>query len=158
MPDRLTHVLPKGPDHPLAFAQGTHTGDATSSQHHPGKIVGSVSKRGANKGEDEDDEVAPEYMTPPDGYSAGRVAKGGMEDESRMLVGSNEVNDDDEKDNWVNPRTYGHRQLGDDSHLEDEEGGFEGREEFAGFREGCVFRLGSLGVGYYKDYRKSQAE
>ena len=49
---------------------------------------------------------------------------------------------------FVLPDDYGKRHFKDDSALEE---GFEAREEFAGRREGFVFRLGSLGLGYYPD-------
>ncbi len=144
-PDRLTHVVPKGADHPIAFAQGTLDGDSTSAQHHPfaervgGGKVDLISES--------------EEVTAPEGYSAERVAYGGMQDESRMLVSHS---DNDKEWDGVLPPTYGRRDMGDDTVLSGMEGGFAPREEFAGYREGCVFRLGSLGLGYYKDVRKTK--
>jgi hypothetical protein len=42
------------------------------------------------------------------------------------------------------------RQFDDDSALD-----FDPREEFAGHREGYIFKLGSKGLGYYADRRRS---
>ena len=64
------------------------------------------------------------------------------------------VDDDDDEDEVVdsNGFVFDVRRVFDvegDSMLE-----FNPREEFAGMRQGFVFRLGSKGVGYYEDKKK----
>ena len=96
LPDRLTHVYPKLPDHPFRFAQGG-IGDST-----PGGITFGNSDSNATS------EVEPEVPV-------------------------------------------GKRQFSDDSEIE-----FLPYENFSGKKSGCVFRLGSKGLGYYKDVRKNE--
>jgi hypothetical protein len=59
----------------------------------------------------------------------------------RKPFASAHVPEEDEVDS-----DYGKRKFNDDSDLK-----FEAREEWGGARDGFVFRLGSLGLGYYQD-------
>jgi hypothetical protein len=171
--DRLTHVTPKGPDHPRAFAQGVQ--DST-----PGGVVftrihndlnggkfGSNSHNADGRGKEEEAEPLgePEYCTPPEGYSAARIGIGGlggiedypaslrMDDSAAGLKSSGLLTSHAVDGSWDGQvgDDYGKRRFNDDSALADR---FEAREEFAGRREGFVYRLGSLGLGYYPDVRK----
>jgi zinc finger protein len=180
LPDRLTHIMPKGPDHPRAFAQGVR--DST-----PGGVVftrihedlnGGGGKSGSQgfldgkQKQEEEDQGEPEYCTPPAGYSAARIGIGGLggiEDYPEALkmdisalkssgltainaqVSQQAVGEVDGSWDGQVGDDYGKRHFDDDSALADR---FEAREEFAGRREGFVYRLGSLGLGYYPDARK----
>ena len=125
LPDRLTHLIPKSVDHPTMFATGT--ADATPGGVFFGFVAGTGCKA-QNEGESK-------FLQPPEGYSAACSA-------------SNAIDASDSSDQVLLPDDYGKRHFKDDSALEE---GFEAREEFAGRREGFVFRLGSLGLGYYPD-------
>jgi len=139
LPDRLTHLMPKSVDHPTMFATGT--ADATPG----GVFFGVVAESGCSKCETEN-EGESKFLEPPEGYSAARSASNGMDasdsdgEKAFGMAASDQV--------FVLPDDYGKRHFKDDSALEE---GFEAREEFAGRREGFVFRLGSLGLGYYPD-------
>ena len=146
-PDIKTHVLPKGPDHPLPFAQGVM--DSTAG----GRVFAS-SLQAQSGHVDACDETSEEFLQPPEGYSAGRVAKGGLEDFPEALRMNSTSTSETTDVAWTLPEDYGKRHLGDDSALIDR---FEAREEFAGRREGFVYKLGSLGLGYYPDVRKIAA-
>ena len=134
--DKLTHVLPKSIDHPQSFAQGV--ADNTAG----GKVFASF-------------EASESHA--PEGYSAGNVAYGGIDDFPEILK-LDKVAADASGLDWESTilnEKYSQRHFFDDSSLADQ--GFEAREEFAGRREGFVYRLGSLGLGYYPDVRKMGA-
>ncbi len=141
--DRLTHILPKEADHPRAFAQGTADNTA-----------GGYESTTKSKYSDSTNSVVPE------GFKAGNVALHGMEDFPDALR-LNENDEQQEKQqqgqdefwsvNSLDLSVYSKRHFIDDSALADQ---FDAREEFAGRRDGCVYRLGSLGLGYYPDVRK----
>jgi zinc finger protein len=103
MPDRLTHVYPKLPDHPFKFAQGG-AGDKTPGGWAPGTA------------------------------SANAVVAAAMASAAPPV-----------------DVVVGKRQFSDDSHIE-----FKPYENFCGVKEGFVFRLGSQGIGYYKDVHKDE--
>ena len=103
------------------------------------------------------------------GWSVGKQAAGGIEDGVLGPSPSPAPSTDSQQHPHEQPGTEGggvvagaddatarlplpslKRDLGDDSALRDT---FEAREEFAGARPGFVYRLGSLGLGYYADVR-----
>lgn len=104
LPDRLTHVYPKLPDHPFKFAQGG-VGDSTPGGYAP----------------------APHAIPETSALSAATA----VIDASDVIVGK--------------------RQFSDDSDID-----FLPYEWFSGAKDGFVFRLGSKGLGYYKDVRKDE--
>jgi hypothetical protein len=65
-----------------------------------------------------------------------------------LSTSTNDISITQDDDATEEERGYGKRHFNDDSALV-----FEAREEFGGFREGCVYRLGSQGLGYYDDVR-----
>lgn len=136
LPDRLTHITEKGVDHPTPFATGTldETPGGIFFGHKIKRDDGSVSK-----GETESEGTAAAYETPPIGYSAAKTASNALD----LEVG--------ESSSWSLPGDYGKRHLGDDTASAEL---FDAREEFSGRREGFVYRLGSLGLGYYPDIKQ----
>jgi hypothetical protein len=100
----------------------------------------------------------PEYLAAPAGYSAGKVAKHGLEDFPASLRLQETEEAEEQGEPWELPHgdDYSKRHFNDDSALNSPES-FEAREEFAGGRQGFVYRLGSLGLGYYLDVKKAAA-
>ena len=131
LPDRLTHVTIKGHDHPTPFATGTT--DSTPGGRYFGAADGGA---GSLPIPADDSGEGPFYLKPPEGYSVAKAASSAVDA------------DDVVTQSWALPQNYGTRQFADDSKFA---GQFEAREEFAGRRLGFVFRLGSLGLGYYPD-------
>jgi len=158
-PDILTHILPKGADHPREFAQGvkdnTQGGVVFTKWESASLSASKKTAETAEEEEEEEEEGEPVFLTPPTGFSAGKVAKGGLEDFPKSLQLHEEEN---EGDMWELPfgEDYSKRHFDDDSGLNNEES-FEAREEFAGHRPGFVYHLGSLGLGYYLDVKKAAA-
>ena len=146
LPDRVTHVLPKSIDHPLPFAQGMV--DRTRG----GKVFDStLDASGTDTGK------------APEGYTAGSQAHHGLEDfpDSLKLPSTGGQGSEGtaaaevESVFGLDVDAYAKRRFDDDSALA-ANGKFEAREEFAGRREGFVYRLGSLGLGYYFDVFKGK--
>ena len=144
LPDRVTHVLPKSIDHPTPFAQGTQ--DRTQG----GRVFESTTQASHSQSGNGDSKA-------PEGYKAGSQAHQGLEDFPNSLKdggqqqGVESVFDVDSMD----ADSYAKRHFDDDSALADK---FEAREEFAGRRDNFVFRLGSLGLGYYFDIHKGDTK
>ena len=141
LPDRLTHVYEKSSDHPTHFATGapdpTPGGVFRAKSHTPGPL--------------RDPEL-------PEGIQAAKHSHGGIDDntawdESPALGDTNNTPGlATGSEQWsIDVGTYAKRDLGDDSALE---GQFLPYEEWSGAKEGMVYRLGSLGLGYYPDVRK----
>lgn len=124
--DRLTHVVPVGPDHPTLYAKGTYDHDDT-----PGSIPLPVATV-ENKKERDDDS---NYYQGPDGWKFERVSSSAG---VSAIQSSNELP-------WEG---YDKRRFDEerDSKLK-----FLMYENFSGRKEGFVFRLGSQGLGYYED-------
>jgi len=128
--DRLTHVLPKGADHPTPFAQGVK--DSTpSGVYFDTPVAG----------------PAPEPYIDDTGKKVGWTSVGpswGPVDMAKELgcpAPNNEESNDDA------PVVDGRRHFNErDFTLK-----FSAREEFGGARPGFVFRLGAQGLGYYED-------
>ena len=130
LPDRLTHLTAKTVDHPTPFATGT--ADSTPGGVFYGEISATVADSVVAQADDG------EFQQPPEGYSAARSASESIDTHKPLPL----------------PADYGKRHFDDDSALADR---FDAREEFAGRREGFVFKLGSLGLGYYPDVRATVA-
>ncbi len=111
LPDRLTQVYHKGPDHPTPFAKGTEFNDTTTG----GFVNATTSQL---------------FYQPPPGWI---FEKKDSDDENTSFSQSLPV---------MNNK----RSISNDDDLE-----FIPREEFGGRKDGFVFRLGSKGLGYYKD-------
>jgi zinc finger protein len=127
LPDRLTHISVKGADHPTPFATGTV--DAT-----PGGVFFGGNNKG-NVGASNSSSSDGAYEVPPEGYSAAKSA-------------CNAIDAADAEQTWTLPADYSKRKFKDDSALANK---FLPRDEFSGRKPGLVFRLGSLGLGYYPD-------
>lgn len=133
LPDRLTHVTAKGQDHPTPFATGT-VDSTPGGRFFGGDSGGSGSLPQAMPGAQEDEGEGSYFLTPPEGYSVAKAASSAI--------------DAGEAPTWSLPPDYGTRRFADDSRFADR---FDPREEFACRRPGFVYRLGSLGLGYYPD-------
>eukprot|EP01033_Poteriospumella_lacustris_P013141 gene13141-9409_t len=130
LPDRLTNIHPKGSDHPTPFAKGTYEQDNTQGAISADKLH------------------LPEFN--PELHHKQLQPKVVEEVEEKAdAVDSVPVE--------ISPEVILQaikRDFGDDSDLQ-----YIPREEFAGRREGFVFRLGSKGIGYYTDrYYKPKVE
>ena len=136
LPDRLTDVHIKGDDHPVPFAQGVPDG----TQH--GMYFSSTTA--ATRSSDRADVKK----------TGGWVSHG-------PAWGPEEL-----ADNMGCPKHFHESNVIDDEVFDsrrhfrarDKELKFEPREEFAGKREGFVFRLGLMGVGYYEDRPLTEVE
>ena len=166
--DRITHVTTKGPDHPRAFAQGVQDKTEGGVVFNHNKTIQTAylesqlqKQQHGQAGVEEEEEG--EYLQAPAGYSASKVAKGGIEDYPASLRIRDSATESPSsftatiaaaaaarEEELANPPK---RNLGDDSALISQ---FDAREEFAGGRKGFVFRLGSLGLGYYPDVRNER--
>ena len=118
LPDRLTHVVPKGEDHPTIFAMGCDDPSNTLAK-------GVVFPR-------RDDNITSEVQTGqgPDWFAVRTEFEDNLGD-GEQLMGRREFSDDSARD-------------------------FEAREEFGGYREGYIYRMGSKGLGYYEDSNKPE--
>jgi hypothetical protein len=153
LPDRLTHVLKKNKDHPTPFAQGC--ADDTPM----GVYNAKGGSEEAPQGDKADEE--PEFMQPPEGFGAAKHSLGGMDDHTAFSEASGAgaaagaaAGAGGEEMHWqdaIDIKVYSTRHLGDDSALEAD---FSASEEFCGAKAGRVYRLGSLGLGYYPDVNK----
>lgn len=123
LPDRLTQVYHKGPDHPTPFAKGTELNDNT---------VGGIVNSDVNYATPNEVQVdeSQQYYQPPAGWI---FEKKDTEDENIFV-------------DKVLPIAHTKRAISNDDNLE-----YIPREEFGGRKDGYVFRLGSKGLGYYKD-------
>ena len=130
LPDRLTNIHPKGSDHPTPFAKGTYEQDNTQGAISADKLH------------------LPEFN--PELHHKQLLPKVEEEvEEKGDAVDSVAVEISQEVILQAIKRDFG-----DDSDLQ-----YIPREEFAGRREGFVFRLGSKGIGYYTDrYYKPKVE
>jgi hypothetical protein len=129
--DRLTHVSVKGPDHPHEFAKGAP--DPTPGGVYRGKL-------------DSAGQAIPgtNYLESTQTAETARKTETGAD----VIPEGASMPDD----GWViNHDDYPKRVFNDDSAL-----AFTAHEEFAGAKPGQVFRLGSLGLGYYEDTKKEK--
>lgn len=134
LPDRLTYIHQKGPDHPTPFAKGTYINDNTS---------GALDLK--DKVPETNNEISEsDYFQPPTGWKFSRLLEedDGEAEESESISNENQQ----ENDSTLQPNPSGLREFSNDDELE-----FIPREEFGGVKEGFVFRLGSKGLGYYSD-------
>ena len=188
LPDRLTHVVPKGADHPTPFAMGcsdstpgglffgpainpqtqtqtqeqiqthsvlsvntnTNTG-GNSNQDYSGTGSGSGSSTGTGTGTgtgsiEEEEEYKPIFIA-ENKVDLRTFLTAAATDSSNNSSGSCGGNGNGSGSEFMSLSEYAKRHFSDDSHLQ-----FDPREEFAGRRVGFVFRLGSLGLGYYEDH------
>jgi zinc finger protein len=144
LPDRLTHVLKKSVDHPTVVAAGCDD-----------NLMPPPAPDGGD-GRADGEEGPSEFLEAPAGFSAAKHSAGGVDDPTYFPVngsrsGSSEVEIGTSWDQTINLSIYNSRQFGDDSALA---GGYKAYTEFSGAKEGMVFRLGSLGLGYYPDINK----
>lgn len=114
--DRLTHIIPKGADHPTVFAKGTNENDSTEGG------ICFVSACDSNFNKD----------------STARAS-----DWTAQAHGEIKVPDESDLLPPVAVKRYFDP---NDKSLE-----FFPYEEFSGAKDGFVFRLGALGLGYYAD-------
>lgn len=150
LPDRLTHPSIKGSDHPSPFAQALP--DNTPN----GTFRGSSSVEITASTTTVEEEEGPFYEKPPEGFSAAKTMAGGMDDEELFYQESQTSGGDSGNTPWelsIDLAEYRRRRFDDDNKLE-----FTAHEEWAGRREGMVFRLGSQGLGYYADAKKVSLE
>lgn len=124
LPDRLTNIHMKGKDHPTPFAKGTYVHDITEGA------------------------IAPNLLNLPENIpESSTIAQYANKEGEDVIVvvaakaASTPLVVDEEVIQHAIKRDFG-----DDSDLD-----YIAREEFAGRREGYVFRLGSKGIGYYTD-------
>lgn len=122
LPDRLTQVYHKGPDHPTPFAKGTELNDNTT-----GGIVIASTTVTPNPAQIDESQL---FYQPPPGWI---FEKKDMDDDNTSIFQSLPVSNNK-------------RALSNDDALD-----YIPREEFGGKKDGFVFRLGSKGLGYYKD-------
>lgn len=179
LPDRVTHAVKKGPDHPSFFAKGmddSTPGGAYFVTKPPPAVPLSPPRAASSSGSD----VKPKSSTnscsssssegysddryaPPAGWKFASAENFGNFTEAE-LTEMEQAEDEAENDSpepaersrsddhdELGPN-YGKRIFNDDSKLE-----FLPREEFGGRREGMVFRLGSMGLGYYEDSAQTKA-
>jgi hypothetical protein len=127
--DRLTHITVKGEDHPVPFAQGvadgTHGGMYFPSTSSAEKLSGGMEK-----------------VSQRQDWTSHGPAWGPKEMAAEMGCPVNVTRQDEEEVSLPIRRTF---------HPRDKVLKFDAREEFAGRREGFVFRLGGQGIGYYED-------
>eukprot|EP01040_Poterioochromonas_malhamensis_P010219 gene10221-11116_t len=149
LPDRVTIPYHKAVDHPTFFAKGTDINDNTVG----GAVVAPVKSTSVPEVPAES-----EYFQPPAGWKFEKNMnelpdystrhhqhdKKESEDNNNDSKNNNNIDEEDRQTPRA-PEKYG-RDLGDDSHLD-----FIPREEFGGAKKGYIFRLGSLGMGYYED-------
>jgi hypothetical protein len=153
--DRLTHVCVKGDDHPVPFAQGVSDGTqqgmffASTTSAEQATAAAAASSGGDSGGGGASsgwtshgpawgpEEMAAE-MGCPDTSKLGEEGAGAG---AGTGAGAGVV--------MPLRRTF---------HPRDKELQFDAREEFSGRREGCVFRLGGRGLGYYEDRPLTEAE
>lgn len=148
LPDRVTIPYHRAVDHPTFFAKGTDINDNTVG----GAVVAPVKITSMPEVPAES-----EYFQPPAGwkfeknmnelpdYSTRHHQHEKKESENNINDNKNNNIDEEDRQTPRAPVKYG-RDLGDDSHLD-----FIPREEFGGAKKGYIFRLGSLGMGYYED-------
>jgi hypothetical protein len=146
-PDRLTHIMPKGPDHPTPFAAAVPDNTPNAVVFRQAAAVASMNAS------------VPTAAVPSSSSEAGTTEAGGywdlgskmgwrarkpdereIDDEEDAAAAGNEVSEEEVV--TMPKRTFNES----DKDLQ-----FEAREEFGGFRPGFVFRLGALGLGYYED-------
>mmetsp|Transcript_25931 Transcript_25931/g.24773 ORF Transcript_25931/g.24773 Transcript_25931/m.24773 type:complete len:668 (+) Transcript_25931:89-2092(+) len=136
--DRLTHVVTAGPDHPSFFAKGMD--DATPG----GGYISSASSTVGSSLEVVDVDGKEWFHELPPGWSAAKSSSAAVEDQSSFLVRSLPTISESEE---LPYEGYGKREFSQgDFALK-----YDPREEFAGKREGFVFRMGAQGIGYYED-------
>lgn len=170
--DRLTHLTEKGLDHPSLFAKGME--DATPGGVYFPKEYNSTDVQLEYSATvtvlEKESDSSSYYCTGPAGWSFTRQGSevqgeggtgssvevgnpntmsapyNGQEKAVQVQTQAEEVQVQEEDLLLLPYDGYGKRQFDDDSSLQ-----FEAREEFAGRRVGFVFRLGSMGLGYYQD-------
>lgn len=135
LPDRLTHVSKKQVDHPYPFAQGV----ADGTQH--GMYFPSTA--------DSEKATRSEESSASNKWKSVGPAWGPL-DMVKELGCPPAEQDEPTEDAEVVPRRKFHQR---DKQLK-----FKAREEFAGHREGFVFRLGAQGMGYYEDKPQTESE
>ena len=151
--DRRTHVIPKGPDHPTVFAQGMpDTTPGGIFYGAPGEVsdVGETSascwralKPGEAYTEVEVDSADVDVTdTEIKDVAAAVLGLDVSRSISSTIAASAVVSGTPSGTIWGRQR----REFLDDSELQ-----FLAREEWGGARLGMVFRMGSLGLGYYED-------
>jgi hypothetical protein len=137
LPDRLTHVYQRKPDHPTVFAKGC--ADATEGGFVAPSTQSAAMQTNASeeqlcttwKADTHESSSIPRPMASSDAGGGDAETEGGGEDDEYSAV-------------------VRKRQFSDDSYID-----FLPYEEFSGEKKGFVFRLGSKGLGYYKDVRKA---
>ena len=146
--DRLTHVVTAGPDHPSFFAKGMDDATpggafvVTSASH---LAQGQIDANSSNYVETD----AAYIVVPPAGWSAAKSSSAGVDDFSAELIRevSSTVSEVPESVDDLPYPGYGKRHFNEaDFSLK-----YDAREEFAGRRQGFVFRMGAKGIGYYAD-------
>lgn len=155
LPDRVLRVHKKGADHPTPFAKGMIENDTTEGGI-PGSSVPNTSQPSSAAG---DASGEAEYCQPPKGWGVERVdgvfsTEEAEENSSNTEEGAGAgVPDGSGNDGTEEGLLISGRVFNDDSGIQ-----FDPREEFAGRREDCVYRLGSQGLGYYQDARRGATE
>jgi hypothetical protein len=164
--DRLTHIVPKGPDHPHFFAKGTD--DATPGGVFFGKITsittigcctcnGDSTRKSGDEEEEEEEGEKPWFAEPPSGWKVEKLDEKleSLYSKSSALPSysssssftSCSTNSSSSEDDNILPDVAVKRHFDDvDLSLK-----YLPYEEFSGQKDGYVFRLGAQGLGYYED-------
>jgi hypothetical protein len=136
LPDRLTHVYQRKPDHPTVFAKGC--ADATE-----GGFVAPSTQTATLQHSSAEEQLSTTWKA--DTHESSSIPRA-MASSGAKQDAENEGGDDE---NEAYSAVVRKRQFSDDSYID-----FLPYEEFSGEKNGFVFRLGSKGLGYYKDVRK----
>lgn len=137
LPDRLTHVYQRKPDHPTVFAKGCS--DATE-----GGFVAASTEIASEHHHSAQEQLSSTWKA--DTHEATSIPRP-MAASSGSSTTTQEGEDEEGDAEYLT--TVRKRQFSDDSFID-----FLPYEEFSGEKGGFVFRLGSKGLGYYKDVRK----
>lgn len=163
LPDRVTHVIPKGADHPTPFAQGCP--DSTpGAMYFPRQLPASLQNPASSSPDDYGTYADPQL---PSGWKSLGPQWGPLEMINELgcppaTDEENENNNSDSNNNNTNEQQeyvdttetvyVNKRQFNEgDFKLK-----FQPREEFGGPRNGFVFRMGAQGLGYYEDIYANQ--
>ena len=147
--DRLTHVLPKGADHPNFYAKGmddsTPGGEFITTTTTTSTITSTmIDENNATNTMDTD------TVTIPHGWTA--AVKQDDEIGIVQFPRHNESTVDTNSEQFIDALpypNYGKRSFSPgDFDLK-----FDPREEFSGKRDGFVYRMGAQGLGYYEDVK-----
>jgi zinc finger protein len=155
LPDRVTHVVRKGPDHPMPFAQGTM--DAT-----PGGVFFANKEGGSTPATNtEASQYGEGYWDTTQITGGWRAARSDdLAEELSEAISSTGAGSDDRRESLQTIREEDEGVAGETEYdaptkrvidLADLELKYKPYEEFSGAKAGFVFRMGAQGLGYYED-------